>query len=373
MSQPAMPAEFEGKVVALIGRFGVLPRRAVAGEIARRGGVCRRALTRRSELMVVGERAVQQLTSGRLRETIASADQQGAACISESSLLRALGLIRQVAPEPAALSIDELPAKVRLAPEIVRLLVLFDLIEPQEGGIGFRDLVTAREIARLLHEGVELAHILQSIGELGRRPGPASHPLARHKLVSDPSGHLLLRLGEGLAELDGQMRLPLPEADNPSADLLFEAAEEAEERADWKRAEDLYRRFVAIERSDPIAPFNLANVLGEQGRVGEAKCFLQLALAIDPAFAEAWYNLGCVAEKEGRPDLARSYLRRAIDADPFYSDPMYNLAHAYFKAGDYANAREWWRHYLDLDSDSAWGRKAQQGLKLCQAYLREAE
>jgi tetratricopeptide (TPR) repeat protein len=373
MSQPAIPTEFEGKVVALIGRFGILPRRAVAGEIRRRGGVSRRALTRRSALMVVGERAVQQLASGRLLEMIAQADQQGTACVSESSLLRGLGLIGPMAPEPPALSLEELPAKVRLAPELVRLLVLFDLIEPQDGAIGFRDLVTVREIARLLHEGVGLADILESIGELGRRPSPTSHPLARHKLVSDPNGHLLLRLGERLAELDGQMRLPLPDADNPPADLLFEAAEEAEEREDWERAEELYRRCVGIERSDPIAPFNLANVLREQGREGEAKCFLQLALAIDPAFAEAWYNLACVIEKEGRPELARSYLRRAIDADPFYSDPMYNLAHAYFKAGDYANARDWWRHYLDLDSDSAWGRKAQRGLKLCQAYLQQAE
>jgi hypothetical protein len=373
MSQPAIPTEFEGKVVALIGRFGVLPRRAVAGEIARRGGASRRALTRRSGLMVVGERAVQQLASGRLLDMIARADAQGIACVGESSLLRVLGLIGPVAAEPAALPLAELPAKVRLDPAIVRLLVLFDLIEPQEGAVGFRDLVTVREIARLLHEGVALADILESIGELGRRPEPAAHPLARHKIVSDASGHLLLRLGEGLAELDGQMRLPLPDAGNPSADLLFEAAEEAEERGDWTRAEGLYRRFVAIERADPIAPFNLANVLSEQGRVGEAKCFLQLALAIDPAFAEAWYNLACALEKEGKSELARCYLRRAIDADPFYSDPMYNLAHGYFKAGDYANAREWWRHYLDLDSDSPWGRKAQQGLKLCQAYLREAE
>jgi hypothetical protein len=374
MSQPTMPTEFEGKVVALIGRFGVLPRRAVAGEIARRGGASRRALTRRSDLMVVGERAVQHLASGRLPDMIARADAQGITCVGESSLLRVLGLIGPVAAEPAALPLAELPAKVRLDPAIVRLLVLFDLIEPQEGAVGFRDLVTVREIARLLHEGVGLADILESIGELGRRPEPASHPLARHKLVSDASGDLLLRLREGLlAELDGQMRLPLPDAGNPSADLLFEAAEEAEERGDWSRAEGLYRRFVAIERSDPIAPFNLANVLSEQGKVGEAKCFLQLALAIDSAFAEAWFNLACALEKEGKPELARCYLRRAIDADPFYSDPMYNLAHAYFKAGDYANAREWWRHYLDLDSDSPWGRKAQRGLKLCQAYLREAE
>lgn len=362
--------EFAGKVFTLVGRVLTIPRRVMIADLERRGAVVRRRLIRQAEVVGVGQGAVAMLADGRLQMRLGEAYALGAEVVGERALLRALGRLPALPPEPAALSIGELASRVNLEPATVRILILFDLIRPVGDDVGFRDLVTAREVARLLKENVPLADIVQSTVEIGRRPGqPESHPLARHKLVCDRDGHLVVRSGTGLADLSGQLRLPLPDAGNPTVDSLFEEAEEAEETGDLAAAEMFYRRCVVLDRHDPIAPFNLANVLREQGRVDEARIFFQHALAIDPEFAEAWYNLAGLMEQAGQRELARDFLRRAVVADPYYGDPLYNLALWHFQVGDYAEAIVWWERYLDLDPDSEWSKKARQGLALCQQHL----
>lgn len=364
--------EIDGSTVVIFGGLEAMSRRVAAEEAERRGGVLRRGLTRASDLLVIGRHARHKLPGGHLHDVLLRADELDVPCISERTFLRALGLLSPSRPEPAATTLAELARRTRLDPAIVRLLMLFDLIEAPDGRCSFRALITAREVARLLDEGVALAEILESIGRIGSRGASAAdHPLARHKLICDADGKVVVRDGPAFAELDGQMRLPLPKTDNPSADSLFEAAEEAEQAEDWKLAEDLYRRCALIDGDDPIAPFNLANVLREQGRASEAKCYLQVALRVDPNFAEAWYNLAGIVEREGDRETARHYLLRAVAADPYYGDPMYNLAYWHFIAGRYAEAGQWWQRYLDLDPDSDWSRKARKGLALCRRHLQE--
>jgi tetratricopeptide (TPR) repeat protein len=356
-----------GGKVTVIGHLGAAPPALVAQEVAARGGTIQRGLSRRTAGVVIAGTSVRQLASGRLQRKIAQADRQGAPCVGETAFLRALGLLPQAEPVAGAIALEALAAKVGLEPEVVRLLVLFDLIEPCDGQCSFRDLVSAREVARLLGEGLALAEILATAGRLAR-PGPAGrdHPLTRLKLVGDGSGQLARWIDGALGELDGQMRLPLPAADNPSVDELFETAEEAEQAGDLPAAEALYRRCIALDRSDPIAPFNLANVLCGLGRHGQAKLYLELAAAIDPGLAEAWYNLALVLEQEGDRGGARDSFERAIAADPDYADPLYNLAHLEFEAGALGRARELWQRYLALDPDSEWSRKARHGLALCE-------
>jgi Flp pilus assembly protein TadD len=43
------------------------------------------------------------------------------------------------------------------------------------------------------------------------------------------------------------------------------------EASDFAQAERLYRRCVDLDRTDPAAAFNLANLLRAHGRHGEAK------------------------------------------------------------------------------------------------------
>ena len=355
-----------GQTVTIIGRLASLPNRTAAAQIRRRGGTVRRALSPLTTLAVVGREAAAQLADGRLQAKLARADEIGARCIGETALLRALGLLAEPAPVGGALQLDELPGKVGLDPNAIRLLLLFDVLQPCQGMLGFRDLVAAREVARLLRDGLGIAEIIRGAAAVGAARGASGdHPLARLKLVCDERGHLARRIDDRFAELDGQMRLPLPDPGNPSADELFEAAEDAEQAGDLAAAEELYRRCTRLDRGDPIAPFNLANVLREQGRLGEAKSFLQLATAVDPTFADAWYNLALLVDAEGEKALARAYLERASAADPDYADPLYNLAQLHFEAGELAEASRLWRRYLILDPDSEWSRRARHGLALC--------
>jgi tetratricopeptide (TPR) repeat protein len=366
--------DFAGQTVTILGRLAALPNRVAAAEIGRRGGVVRRALSRQTTLVAIGRQAAPQLADGRLQAKLARADQQGAPCLSENELLRALDLLPPAPPVAAAVRLEELADKAGLEPDLVRLLMLFDVVQPDtDGALGFRDLIAAREVGRLLADGLGLAAIIQGTAAAGgRRPAQDDHPLARLKLVCDDSGQLARRIEGRLAELDGQLRLPLANPGNPSVDEVFEAAEEAEQAGDLAAAEALYRRCVGLDRADPIAPFNLANVLREQGRKGEAKACLQLALAVDPKFADAWYNLALLLDREGRKDLARTYLERASAADPDYADPLYNLAQLHFEAGELAAAGRLWQRYLVLDPDSEWSRLARHGLALCRRGGQEA-
>jgi tetratricopeptide (TPR) repeat protein len=358
--------------ISIIGRLSA-PMTVVAREVATRGGTVQRGLSRQTSVVVVARRSARQLADGRLQAKIVQADRQGALCISERTFLRALGLLPDAAPAPGAVALDALADRVGLEPEVVRLLALFDLIEPCEGQCSFRDLVSAREVARLLREGLDLPAILATAGQAARRsPGVHDHPLTRIKLVGDGPGQVARRIDGALGELDGQMRLPLPRADNPSVDELFEDAEEAEQGGDLATAEALYRRCIALERDDPIALFNLANVLCAQARGGAAKLYLQLATSIDPGLAEAWYNLALLLDGEGDKVSARRSFERAIEADPDYADCLYNLAHLEFEAGAFARARELWQRYLTLDPDSEWSRKARHGLALCQRQAQSS-
>lgn len=359
------------RTVSIIGRLATVPNRIAAAEVERRGGIVRRGLPQRTALAVVGRRTLAQLADGRLEAKLERADQIGAACLSENAFLRAIDLVPPAPAAGAALRLDELPGKAGLDPRVVRLLVLYDMIQPRAGECTFRDLITAREVARLIGEGLGLAAILDSAERLGQ--GVADdHPLTRLKLACDERGRLARRIGDGFAELDGQMRLALPHADNPSVDELFEAAEEAEQAGDLDGAATLYRRCVSLDRRDPIAPFNLANVLREQSRAGEARLFLELALSIDVGFADAWYNLALLAEAAGDKAAARTSLERAIAADATYADPLYNLAQLHLEAGGVAEARDLWQRYLALDPDSEWSHRARRGLTLCERLAHES-
>lgn len=363
--------ELADQIVSIIGRFAKVPNALVAQEVERRGGIVRRGLPQRTALLALGRRSLAQLADGRLQAKLARADQIGALCLSENALLRILDLLPPLVAGAGAVRLDELPERTGLDPLVVRLLVLYDIVQPCGAECSFRDLIAAREVARLLSEGLALAEIVRSAGRLGRAgEGADDHPLARLKLVCDDSGRLARRIGDAFAELDGQLRLALPYADNPSVDEVFDAAEEAEQAGDLTTAAMLYRRCVSMDQRDPIAPFNLANVLREQGRHGQARLFLELALAIDPEFADAWYNLALLKEAAGDKQGARLYLERAIAADPDYADPVYNLAKLHFELGCFAEASRMWQRYLALDPDSEWSRRARSGLHLCQLQIQ---
>ena len=359
------------KIVTIVGRpswprsAGVLERLEAGGAILRRG------LTRRTDLLVIGRGAYRMLDDGRLARKIALADRYGARCLSEGGLGKMLTPMSAAETADAILTIETMTAQTGLDRATLRLLSLFDLMADEGEGLGFRDLVTGREVARLFGEGASLEEIVRGVGQLERgQGGRGDQPLARHKLVTTGEGDLALRFGDGLAEFDGQMRMALPEGGNPSVQDLFEEAEEAEIIGDFPGAEALYHRCIDLDKKDPTARFNLANVLREQARGAEALQCLKVVVSMDPGFAEAWYNLADLAESGGDLGGAKRHLGRALEADGDYADAVFNLASLHFRDGEIDAAMVGWRRYLALDKNSKWSRKAREGVMLCRERLR---
>src|SRR5581483_1990172 len=111
---------------------------------------------------------------------------------------------------------------------------------------------------RLLSGGAALADVVGAFIAAQRRMlGDDLFSEARLTLLAD--GELARAIGDYVAEMDGQLRLPIGDGGNPSIDALFERAGIAEEDRRWREAEAIYRRVTAIAPRDAVARFNLAN------------------------------------------------------------------------------------------------------------------
>ncbi len=346
----------EGATFGILGALAVFPRRLATREVARRGGVVRRGITRRTTRVVFGRTLLEKLSGneivGRLDAVIAA----GATPLSENGFRRVLGLLKR--PEGADLSRQALLDQSGLEPRTFDLLALFDAFEHDTEPFSFRDLILARKYARLLGSGAGWSAIARSVHRAGKVTS-----LTAVALHSGGDDTIFVRDGEALTEIDGQHLLPFDEDIDSDADSLFEAAEEAEHAGDFARAAALYSQHLSVEPTDSVAAFNRANALRSAGdREGAAHAYTQ-AIKLDPDFVEAWFNFGSLLNETGRADAARSHLLRAVELDPSYGDPVYNLAALEYDAGRLEEARRWWARYLELDPDSEWGGRAARGIQ----------
>jgi tetratricopeptide (TPR) repeat protein len=349
---------FQGEIVTFIGPLDAVSRGPARRAVMAAGGDVRRGLTRGTTICVVGHGALCRIR--RLEERLDTAEIIGATLVSENAFLRRAGMIPAVTSDQHPFDAAEIASRSGIAPEHLRLLVLFDIVEPSDGRFGLRDLLFVRSICTLLRGGLSITDVLRELAcartALDRLPP---------NLFGDEAGRVAVRLGETVSELGGQLRLPLAAADDFSVDELFEQAEEAEDLGDWSKAERLYRRHLDRDRKDPTAAYNLGNMLYRLGREHDARLWLQHAVGLDPSFAEGWYNLSLIARASGNRQAACRHLEQALAADPTFADAMFNLAVLRFEFGEHAAAEALWRRYLQHDARSEWARKARCGLALC--------
>lgn len=363
-----MTDDWTGKRVAFVGALAAMPRRLAARDLAAAGGLPRRRIGRGTDVVVVGRGAVRLLAGGRLTQRLAAARRIGAEVLSEERFLERLVTQPVAAANAAEMSPAQLAARSGLSLDTLPLLIAFGLLQEVDGGFGFQALVTAREIAQLLDDGVPLETLIHALVGLGDER-LAREYLRRRRLAT--RGGELVRLSGGEAtELDGQRRLDFGGEVGPTADDLFDEAEDAEAAGADDEAAVLYRRCAQLDPDEPSAAFNLGNLLRERGETAEAeRCFLR-ALAADPAFAEAWYNLAGLRRQTGRLAAAGRALDAACAADPGYADAYYNRADLAWEAGDLAAAERDFRRYLELDAESDWAAQARKRLALCRGAGR---
>ena len=354
-----------GQTLFLVGRMHGVTRRRLDQLVRHRGAKLATKPSARVTVIAVGHSAASDaLPDGRVR--MPTGLPGNAPLISEVELRRRLGLARPPEAIERNLGAADLERIAGLTPTLLACLVLFDVLDPVDERYSYRDLVAAREAGRLLAQGIALRNVLEASVALRRR---GSH-LAETRLAEGPSGELLRELSGQLAELSGQFHMPL-EQQARSLDDVVADAEEAEERNDHATAETLYTTALRADSSDPVIAFNLGNVFDAQGRAADAKIAWQIAVARDPAFAEAWYNLAIAAEDEGHDDLAIAEYRRAMQAQPDYADAQFNLGLLLTKLDRFDDALPVWERYLELDPHSTQAAIARRATTLCRMKIKE--
>jgi tetratricopeptide (TPR) repeat protein len=234
------------------------------------------------------------------------------------------------------------------------------------GRFGFRDLASARQIAKLLGDGVRLSEIIRAVSQIRKwlpEVGLSNvriHAGAHHGLEVEQPGGRTDQHGQFVLGVDASQRNP---------DDLFEQAQSAEEVGDIAEAERLYRILMKSDPTDASAPFNLGNMLRADGRNVEAEAALRSATRADPTFADAWYNLSDLLDEQGRVEAAIECLRTTLRVAPDYADATFNLALLLQRTNQYAEAADFWRRYLASDRQSEWAARARRSLKFCEMQL----
>jgi tetratricopeptide (TPR) repeat protein len=313
-------------------------RLALAAEAA--GGRLVRTISGRVDLVALSHGSALRVLAEAPPPRLPAGIPERATTISEVTLRRRLGLLHDVAQHRAVTG-EEIQRASGLGAEVVRCLALYDVLEPVDGLFSFRDVRVAREARRLLDHGFGLDEIAEASIAL-RRSGRG---LFDTSVAEAPWGELMQWVGGRLGRLDGQFVLPLEE-DCADVDEIFAQAEQHEFAGNLEEAERLYGIALRMDRTDPVIPFNLGNVLDAQGRPGEAVLHYRQALGRDATFGEAWINIAALQETAGRSAEAEASLRRALETRPDFDQALYNLALLMTRAKRYAEALPIWEQYL---------------------------
>ena len=351
--------------VAFTGRLACMTRAEAFAVVRGRGGTPSQTVTKQTNLLIVGELGWPLLDDGRPSNKLSRASAYGVPVVSERRFLEWIG---KAIPDSVhkTYSADQLAALSKLSSDMIRELAQFGLLDERGGRFGFRDLASARQIAKLLADGVRLSEIIRGVSEI--RKWLPEVGLANVRLHPGTLNSLEVEQLGGRTDKRGQFVLAVEESrHNP--DDLFEQAQSAEAAGDIAEAERIYRLLMKSDPTDASAPFNLGNMLRAHARNVEGEAALRAATRADPTFAEAWYNLGDLLDEQGRSEAAIECLRTALRVAPDYADAMFNLALLLQRKNQYAEASDYWRRYLAADRQSEWAARARRSLKFCEMQV----
>jgi predicted O-linked N-acetylglucosamine transferase (SPINDLY family) len=188
----------------------------------------------------------------------------------------------------------------------------------------------------------------------------AAERLAREVLLADPDhadalsllGLLMVRAGDRTGALPhwqraATLRPGIAAHRYNLAELLRQLGRPGEAEAEFRAA-------VELAPSWAEAVFGLANALKDQGRTADALAAYTQAISLQPRFARALYNRGNMLREQGRVAEAERDYRRALDADPNLTDALVNLGAALGELHRWAEAEDCYRRALthqpnDLD------------------------
>jgi tetratricopeptide (TPR) repeat protein len=351
--------------IAFTGRLACMTRAEAFEVVTQSGGTPSETVTKRTKLLIVGELGWPLLDDGRPSNKLSRATAYGVPIVSERRFLEWIG---KAIPNglQKTYSADQLASLSKLSGDKIQELAHLGLLDKRADRFGFRDLASARQIAKLLAEGILLSEIIRSVSEIRKWLPEAG--LANVRLRLGPSHSLEVEQPGGRADKRGQFALAVDHCQH-DPDVLFQQAQAAEEAGHFAEAERLYRILMKSDPTDASAAFNLGNLLRANSRHVEAEGALRAATRGDPNFAEAWFNLGDLLDERGRCEAAIECLRQALRVAPNYADAAFNLALLLQRKNQYAEAADYWRHYLSSDCQTEWATRARRSLKFCEMQV----
>ena len=147
--------------VAFTGRLACMTRAEAFEVVRQHGGTPSQAVTKRTKLLIVGELGWPLLDDGRPSNKLSRATAYGVPVVSERRFLEWIG---KAVPDSVhkTYSADQLAALSKLSSDKIQELAQFGLLDERGGRFGFRDLASARQIAKLLADGVRLSEIIRA-------------------------------------------------------------------------------------------------------------------------------------------------------------------------------------------------------------------
>ena len=172
-------------------------------------------------------------------------------------------------------------------------------------------------------------------------------------VLVDAQGQEVIRYHQPTPNIHRKVELPQPfrpQVDaRSSAEELAIAANEAEKLRDYARAEELYRRALAVDPGYARAHAHLGALYSRQGLYRRAYEELTAALRRDPDLGLAHYHLGIVCRELGDLKAAEMHFW-AVRLDPaFNSQGFYYLGEMALAQGDARAAEGFFKRSLDLN------------------------
>ena len=129
----------------------------------------------------------------------------------------------------------------------------------------------------------------------------------------------------------------------------------ADPAADLKRGEELVSQALALDPSFAPPHLSKAVILSIQGRNDEAITENERAIALDPAFVEAYVNMGFDYRNLGQFEKSLEFFDKALRLSPHDPDPVFwyeGKADSHFALKQYDRAIEWARRSIAISPNS---------------------
>lgn len=220
-----------------------------------------------------------------------------------------------------------------------------------------------------VQQALDTANVLIDTGKL--EEARKTLLIARSK---EPENPLVLMLLARVEEKDGEpeMAATYMRAVNPNSFTKVEEAVEAAKMASRLNYPEISVRILSNFESkgllNPEQKMVLAKAYYHQEKFSMAEYILLPIISSGQADKESHFIMGNIFNRKGDYNRAINQWEMAIDIDPNYAEAMYNIGVAYYKQQKIEKAQEYWRQVLSIQPDAETLRAAEEALKATQYY-----